>query len=91
MRHANGDTFLILAAYHEASDTVAMLIDSGAALKAENSRGQRALTCAVFKKDIVSARHLIEAGADPDAGVPTARQTATMFGVTEVEALLTAQ
>ncbi|NLE99176.1 MAG: ankyrin repeat domain-containing protein [Propionibacterium sp.] len=88
MRNANGDTFLILAAYHDAPDTVAMLIASGADLEAENERGQRALTCAVFKKDVASARHLIEAGADPDAGTPTARETAKMFGVAEIEALL---
>lgn len=87
MRNANGDTFLILAAYHDAPDTVAMLIASGADLEAENERGQRALTCAVFKKDVASARHLLEAGADPDAGTPTARQTAQMFGLTEIEAL----
>lgn len=87
MRNENGDTFLILAAYHDAADTVAMLIARGADVEAENERGQRALTCAVFKKDMASARHLVEADADPDAGTPTARQTAQMFGLTEIEAL----
>lgn len=88
MRNANGDTFLILAAYHNAPDTVAMLVRMGADLEAENSRGQRALTCAVFKKDVASVRHLAEAGADPDAGTPTARETAAMFGLEEIRALL---
>lgn len=88
MRNENGDTFLILAAYHDAADTVAMLIARGADVEAENDRGQRALTCAVFKKDVASARHLLEAGADPDAGTPTARQTAQMFGADEILALL---
>lgn len=88
MRNANGDTFLILAAYHHAPDAVAMLVRMGADLEAENSRGQRALTCAVFKKDIDAVRHLVEAGADPDAGTPTARETAAMFGLEEIQVLL---
>lgn len=88
LRNANGDTFLILAAYHEAAETVAMLISRGADLEVENARGQRALTCAVFKQDVASARLLLEAGADPDAGTPSARDTAKMFGFTQLDELL---
>lgn len=84
MRNENGDTFLILAAYNGSPDAVAMLIGKGADLEAENDRGQRALTCAVFKKDRESAAHLLRAGADPDAGTPTARATAEMFGASDI-------
>lgn len=88
MRNANGDTFLILAAYHHQPETVAMLLAKGADVEAENDRGQRALTCAVFKKDAPTVKLLAEAGADPDAGTPTARQTAEMFGASEITELL---
>lgn len=88
MRNGNGDTFLILAAYHEQPDTVEMLLRHGADIEAENDRGQRALTCAVFRKDLASAEHLLAAGANPDAGTPTARATAQMFGADEILAIL---
>ncbi|TRY17111.1 ankyrin repeat domain-containing protein [Tessaracoccus rhinocerotis] len=91
MHNANGDTFLILAAYNGAPETVAMLIGKGADLEAENNRGQRALTCAVFKQDVESATHLLNAGADPDAGTPSARATAQMFGFTGIDGFPTAQ
>lgn len=80
MRNASGDTFLTLAAYHEAADTVKMLIERGVDIEAANDRGQRALTCAVFKQDAESTRILLTAGADPDAGQPSARGTAEVFG-----------
>ena len=62
-------------------------MERGADVEAENDRGQRALTCAVFKQDVASATALIEAGADPDAGTPSARQTAQMFGAENLLAL----
>lgn len=88
MRNANGDTFLILATYNGAPETVAMLIEKGADLETQNDRGQNALTCAVFKQDVEAATHLLKAGADPDAGIPTARDTAKMFGFTQLDDLL---
>ena len=51
-------------------------------------RGQRALTCATFKRDVASMRHLLAAGADPDAGTPSARQTAQMFAGDDLLAVL---
>lgn len=80
LRDAKGDTLLILAAYHEHADTVALLIGRGADVEAQNDRGQRPLTCAVFKQDADAVRALVSAGADPDAGTPSARATARMFG-----------
>lgn len=88
LRNANGDTFLILAAYHDHGDVVERLLARGADVEAANDRGQRALTCAVFKQDERSVRALVAAGADPDAGQPTARDTARMFGAEDLLALL---
>lgn len=87
MRNENGDTFLILAAYNNAPETVAMLLEKGADVEAENDRGQRALSCAAFKKDVESAKLLVDAGADPDAGTPPARGAAELFGAPEILAL----
>ena len=88
MRNAKGDTMLTLAAYHGRTETVAMLVEHGAEIEAANDRGQRALTCAVFKQDAPTTRVLLAAGADEDAGQPTARATAEMFGWPEFDALL---
>ncbi|MGZ4495802.1 MAG: hypothetical protein ACXVWU_13945 [Nocardioides sp.] len=38
------------------------------------------LSGAVFKGEDAVVRALLAAGADPDAGTPTARETAAMFG-----------
>ena len=61
---------------------VAGLAERGADVDALNDRGQSPLAGAVFKdeQDVVAA--LLEAGADPEAGTPTARETAAMFGRT---------
>lgn len=77
---ADGNTLLMLAAYHDQADTVRALIGRGADVDALNHRGQSPLAGAVFKQadDVIVA--LREAGADPDAGTPTARATAAMFG-----------
>ena len=88
LRNHAGDSFLTLAAYHEHPDTVAMLIEAGAEIEHANDRGQRPLTCATFKRDVASMRHLLAAGADPDAGTPSARQTAQMFAGDDLLAVL---
>lgn len=88
LRDPKGDTLLILAAYHERADTVALLVARGADVEAQNDRGQRALTCAVFKQDAAAVRTLVAAGADPGAGTPSALDTASMFGAEELLPLL---
>lgn len=77
---ASGNTLLMLAAYHGHAETVAALIARGAVVDALNDRGQNPLAGAVFKGEDAVVRVLLEAGADPDAGHPTARETAAMFG-----------
>jgi uncharacterized protein len=81
---AAGNTLLMLAAYHGHAPTVAMLAGRGADVDRMNDRGQSPLAGAVFKgeEDVVST--LLVAGADPDAGAPTARETAEMFGRAEL-------
>lgn len=81
---AEGNTLLMLAAYHDQPATVAALVERGADVEAQNRRGQSPLAGAVFKQADEVVRVLLEAGADPDAGTPTARQTAQMFGLPEL-------
>jgi ankyrin repeat protein len=49
-----------------------------------NDRGQTPLAGAVFKDEPDVVRVLLDAGADPDAGTPSARATAAMFGKLEL-------
>lgn len=79
LTNGKGDTLLMLAAYHGHAGTVRMLVEKGADVSRENDRGQTPLAGAVFKKEFTVVSTLIEAGADPDAGTPSARQTAEMF------------
>jgi ankyrin repeat protein len=83
-----GDTLLILAAYHGHPGTVAALLERGADAGRANDRGQTALAAAVFKQSEETVRTLLAAGADPDAGGPTARETAAFFDLPAMTALL---
>lgn len=77
---AAGNTLLMLAAYHGNAETVKFLARLGADVDRVNDRGQSPLAGAVFKGEHEVAAVLLEAGADPDAGRPSARETARMFG-----------
>ncbi|WP_040284443.1 ankyrin repeat domain-containing protein [Tessaracoccus massiliensis] len=78
---AEGNTLLMLAAYHGHAATVRELLARGADPDALNDRGQSPLAGAVFKQEADVIAALLEAGADVDAGAPSARATAQMFGV----------
>ena len=69
----------MLAAYHGHAYTVRLILEHGGDANTANDRGQTPLAGAVFKgyPDVVPA--LVEAGADPDAGTPSARAAAQMF------------
>ena len=85
---ATGNTLLMLAAYHGHAATVRVLAERGAAVNAVNDRGQTPMAGAVFKgyRDVVEV--LVTAGADPDLGSPTARDSAIFFEHSEIAALL---
>lgn len=75
-----GNTLLMLAAYHGHPDLVRVLVERGADVDRLNDRGQSPVAGAVFKGDYEVVAVLLGHGADLDAGQPTARQTAEMFG-----------
>jgi uncharacterized protein len=83
-----GDTLLILAAYHGHPGTVAALLERNADHARVNDRGQTALAAAVFRQSTDAVRHLLAAGADPDAGGPSARATAAFFDLPAMTDLL---
>ncbi|WP_235735959.1 ankyrin repeat domain-containing protein [Nocardioides alcanivorans] len=76
----DGQSLLMLAAYHGHMATVRALIERGADLDLLNARDQSPLAGALFKGEDEVARALIEAGASLDTGTPTAREAARMFG-----------
>lgn len=75
-----GNTLLMLAAYHGHPDLVRVLIARGADPDRVNDRGQSPLAGAVFKAVDGVVEALLDAGADADAGTPSARETARYFG-----------
>lgn len=78
----NGNTLLMLAAYHDRPDTVRMLLQRGASPDTRNDRDQSPVAGALFKGADEVVEVLRDAGADLDAGTPSARQAAEMFGRT---------
>jgi uncharacterized protein len=80
LANEQGDTLLMLAAYHGHPATVSALIERGADVNRLNGRGQSPLAGAVFKGEDEVVHALVAGGADPRAGHPTAVDTATMFG-----------
>ncbi|XRQ09590.1 ankyrin repeat domain-containing protein [Actinomadura welshii] len=74
------NTLLMLAAYHGHAGTVRALLARGADPDLRNARNQSPIAGALFKgaDDVVAV--LRDAGADLDAGTPSAREIAAMFG-----------
>jgi ankyrin repeat protein len=88
LTNANGDTLLILAAYHNHVDMVIALLEQGASPNRTNDRGQSALSAAVFRQNAESVKALLAVGADPDGGAPSAMATAEFFDLPEMAALM---
>ncbi|MEV4920416.1 ankyrin repeat domain-containing protein [Streptomyces tirandamycinicus] len=76
----NGDSLVMLAAYHGHAGAVTALLARGADADRPNDRGQTPLAGAVFKGEDEVIRALLDGGADPEAGTPSAVDTARMFG-----------
>ncbi|MGP4023204.1 ankyrin repeat domain-containing protein [Actinomadura sp. 3N407] len=76
----NANTLLMLAAYHGHTETVRALLARGADPDLRNARDQAPIAGAMFKGADEVVTVLREAGADLDAGTPSARATAAMFG-----------
>jgi ankyrin repeat protein len=74
-----GNTLLMLAAYHGHAELVSGLAVRGANVDTTNDRDQVAVAGALFKgyDEIVAV--LVEHGANLDIGTPTGRDAATMF------------
>ena len=85
---SSGDSLVMLAAYHGHAGTVRLILEHGGDPNMPNDRGQTPLAGAVFKGSTDVARELLAAGADPDAGTPSARAAAEMFARTDILALL---
>lgn len=80
MQDRDGNSFLMLAAYHGRDETVRALVARGADVDLRNARDQSPVAGAVFKGEDAVVRALVAAGANVDVGTPTARQAAEMFG-----------
>ncbi|MFJ4650177.1 ankyrin repeat domain-containing protein [Nocardia sp. NPDC088792] len=89
LTNENGDTLLMLAAYHAHPEAVSVLLDHKADPNFGNDKGQTPLSGAVFKGEDAIVNALLTAGADPDAGSPSARDAAEMFGQTKYLKLFT--
>lgn len=79
-RDADGNTLLILSAYHGKIETVRALIERGADVDLRNDRDQAPVAGALFKGEDEVVAALVAAGADLDTGTPSARVAAEMFG-----------
>ncbi|HIZ35045.1 MAG TPA: ankyrin repeat domain-containing protein [Candidatus Ruania gallistercoris] len=75
-----GNTALMLAAYRGHPETVRALIERGADVNLCNNRDQSPIAGALFKGEDEVVTVLRAAGADLDAGTPSARAAAEMFG-----------
>ncbi|MFZ2173246.1 MAG: ankyrin repeat domain-containing protein [Rhodococcus sp. (in: high G+C Gram-positive bacteria)] len=88
LTNQNGDTLVMLAAYHGHAEAVQALIDRGADVNRLNDKGQSPLAGALFKGEDDVVRTLVAGGADPGAGHPTALDAARMFGREDLLQLL---
>ncbi|KAL7619480.1 hypothetical protein AAE478_010019 [Parahypoxylon ruwenzoriense] len=91
LTNEKGDTLLMLAAYHGHADLVKLLIQHGADPNRINDRGQSPLAGAVFKNEdevverpsrsnsLSVIKVLLEGGADPEHGSPSALNCLAMF------------
>lgn len=92
LRNEQGDSLLILAAYHGHREVVRLLLEAGADTEIVNDRGQTALGAAAFRGDASIVQSLLRHGAQVDSppGGRTAFMIAAMFNRVEIMQLLRA-
>ncbi len=93
LRNEQGDSLLILAAYHGHGQVLRLLLQAGADTELANDRGQTALGAAAFRGDADIVRDLLRHGAQVDGppGGRSAFMIAAMFDRVEILQLLHAQ
>lgn len=84
LSNEDGNSLLMLAAYAGHADLVGELLARGADVDKQNGRRQTPLAGAVFKKYPTVVDKLVAAGADPQAGAPSALETARYFQLTDM-------
>lgn len=70
---------IMLAAYHGHATLVSLLLSHGANPNILNDRGQSPLAGAVFKNEKEVIEALLQGGADPDLGTPSAMEAVELF------------
>ena len=80
LTNQDGNSLLMLAAYQGHAELTRQLARRGADVDQLNGRGQSPLAGAIFKKEDEVIDVLLEAGADANAGHPTAIESAKLFG-----------
>lgn len=81
LTNEEGNSLLMLAAYNGNEPGVRVLLERGADVNQCNDRNLSPVAGVIFKKEHEIARLLIQAGADLEAGSPSAKETAMMFGI----------
>lgn len=84
LKNQDGNTLLMLAAYNGATEALAALLERGGDVDMLNDRYQSPLAGAIFKKEDAVVDLLIEAGANPKAGHPSAIECAQLFERTDL-------
>lgn len=81
----------MLAAYHGHVSLVRLLLQHGADPNVLNDRGQSPLAGVVFKNERECVEALLEGGADPEIGEPTALAACDVFKMAEFRAMFETQ
>lgn len=69
----------MLASYHGHASVVSLLLFHGANPNSLNDRGQSPLAGAVYKNEKEVIKALLDGGANPDLGTPSATDAIRMF------------
>ncbi|CAF9913949.1 MAG: hypothetical protein GOMPHAMPRED_008069 [Gomphillus americanus] len=85
LTNSKGDSLLMLASYHGHIDLTNLLLHTYQAdPNVLNARSQSPLAGAAFKNEPEIIRLLLDAGADPDLGTPSAEECLAVFGLVEM-------